>query len=251
MIDTALKDLLERTTEFRYLILDRMCGDCEYYLNTTQHERHLWAGDEAKQIRYIKVLLNSFLENEKPDWLSYEDILRYEKGFKEVLQDLNYQTYIHKPYDYFAENNNVRIEAPYYTPVDEMDWGDGKSIEMEERPLYFDGEDGKTYLVIDEWWDKIDLFEYPNDYNGTDVHFCIGKGIENKDTYRVIVNGFHKDITPHKEFEYDHQPTSMEAFNSYGMYFLDLRKEFEDNLKKYDETFGKEQERKNNKGREL
>ena len=255
MIDLKLKELLTIELGYRYGLLDRMSEDCKYYLKKTQRKKDLWVGDEAKQIRYMKVLFNSFPENKKPEWLSYEDILEYEKSFKEVLRDPNHEDYMYKPFDYFAENNNVYIKVPYYTPVDEMDWGDGKSIEMEERPLYFDGENGNTYLVIDEWWDKFKAYEYPNYYHyDTDVYFCIGKdiyGIRNKDGYSVIVNGFYKDITPHKEFEYDHQPTREGAFNSYGMYFCDLRREFEDNLKKYDETFGKEKKQENNKEREL
>ena len=39
----------------------------------------LWAGDEKSQIENMKALWNSFPEEDKPEWLTWEDILEYEK----------------------------------------------------------------------------------------------------------------------------------------------------------------------------
>lgn len=66
---------------FRYQLLSRMQSDCEYYLGCGHRlAKHLWAGDEAGQIGYMKALWNSFPSEGKPEWLSYEQILEYEKN---------------------------------------------------------------------------------------------------------------------------------------------------------------------------
>ena len=55
-----------------------MQSDCEYYLgNGNHHSKHLWATDEAKHIEYMLELWNSFPEQDKPEWLSYEQINSY------------------------------------------------------------------------------------------------------------------------------------------------------------------------------
>lgn len=239
MIDTTLKDLLNFSLEFRYQMLDRMRQDCDFYLSVSKNKEYLWAYDEAKHIRYMKVLWNSL--DEKPEWLSYEDILEYEKGFKEALEEPSHRSAIQRPYEFLAENNNVYIETPYYTPIDEMDWGDGESMEMEIRPLYFDTCDG-TYLVIDEWWDKLNPYEYPNKYDGVDLHFCIGRsvyGVISKKPYSVIVNS---PILPHKEFGYDHEPKRIEAYNDFT---LDLY-----NIKQKDSEKTDDLKQEQNNGRE-
>lgn len=64
----------------RYRLLDRMRCDCEYYLGYgNRAPKHLWAGSEREQIECMKALWNSFPEGEKPLFLSFEQILDYEK----------------------------------------------------------------------------------------------------------------------------------------------------------------------------
>jgi hypothetical protein len=66
--------------KFNYMMLDRLRSDCEYYLSyENRYAGHLWAGDEQKQIVEMKVLWNSFPRDKKPEWLTWEQILRYEK----------------------------------------------------------------------------------------------------------------------------------------------------------------------------
>ena len=53
--------------------------DCNYYLgNGNRYKNHLWSKDENEQIKNMLLLWNSFKEDEKPEWLTYEDILNYE-----------------------------------------------------------------------------------------------------------------------------------------------------------------------------
>ena len=73
-------DLLDLEARFRYMMLSRMQCDCNYFLgNGDGYEPRLWAGNVEDQIKYMKDLWNSFDEDEKPEWLSMEDIEKYEK----------------------------------------------------------------------------------------------------------------------------------------------------------------------------
>ena len=80
VIRSDVDEILQNDKTFRYRLLSRMKSDCEYYLGYGgRHSRHLWSGNEKTQIMYMKVLWESFKENEKPDWLSFDQILDYEK----------------------------------------------------------------------------------------------------------------------------------------------------------------------------
>lgn len=95
------KDVLNHDEKFRYQLLFRMKSDCDYYLGPGGRcAKHLWAGDEVKQIAYMKALWNSFCEEGKPAWLSYNDILDYEKkiGIPAILVEMDYKGY----YERFA-----------------------------------------------------------------------------------------------------------------------------------------------------
>ena len=59
----------------RYMLLDRMRCDCDYWLgNGYRHNKYLWAGDPVAQIRFMKWLWESFAAEEKPEWLTMEQI---------------------------------------------------------------------------------------------------------------------------------------------------------------------------------
>lgn len=101
-IDKILKDngyikveenkLQENNTdlEYKYMLLDRLKQDCEYFLGNGNGnaEHSLWAKDIDKQIEKMKEIYNSFSEEEKPDWITLEDINNYEKRMKEYNKDV-------------------------------------------------------------------------------------------------------------------------------------------------------------------
>lgn len=61
-----------------YRLLSRLRSDCEYFLNEGQHEeKHLWAGSVEKQIAKMRELYQ--LLPEKPEWITEQDIDRYEQ----------------------------------------------------------------------------------------------------------------------------------------------------------------------------
>lgn len=72
--------------KYQYMLLDRMKQDCEYFINFSHCEKYLWSNDVKSHIRDMKELWDSFSKDEKPEWLSYEDILEYEKKMLDNLK---------------------------------------------------------------------------------------------------------------------------------------------------------------------
>lgn len=73
-----LKNLEKNIFEFQYQMLSRLKMDCEYYLGCGERNKKvLWALDEKEQIIKMKALWNEV--NDKPEWLTMEQILSYEK----------------------------------------------------------------------------------------------------------------------------------------------------------------------------
>ena len=67
----------ELTESFGYRLLDRLRSDCEYYLGAGHFsEKHLWAGSVEAQISKMRELYSALPE--KPEWLTEQDIDRYE-----------------------------------------------------------------------------------------------------------------------------------------------------------------------------
>lgn len=74
----TIADFTNSSKQFGYQLLDRLRTDCEYYLgNGGRNKNNLWAGGEKEQIDTMKALWDSFSEEEKPEWLSMEDIIEY------------------------------------------------------------------------------------------------------------------------------------------------------------------------------
>lgn len=68
------------TDSFKYMLLDRMKQDCNYYLgNGNRLKKYLWANDEKEHIENMKALWNSFPDEGKPEWLTMKQIETYEK----------------------------------------------------------------------------------------------------------------------------------------------------------------------------
>ncbi|MDR1502276.1 MAG: hypothetical protein LBT43_07465 [Prevotella sp.] len=64
--------------EFRYMFLSRLQCDCNYHLGYgNRNNKHLWAGDEQKQIELMIELYNSFKPDKKPEWITMEKIHAY------------------------------------------------------------------------------------------------------------------------------------------------------------------------------
>lgn len=72
--------------EFNYRLLGRLQSDCDYYLGAcasngadmTAAQKHLWAGSIEGQIDKMREIYAALPE--KPEWLSADDIDRYEEN---------------------------------------------------------------------------------------------------------------------------------------------------------------------------
>lgn len=75
----------ENPNRFNYMLLDRMRSDCDYYLGYgNRNKNRLYNDDEQEHIDKMKELYNSFPRDERPEWLTYEQILTYEKAMTKV-----------------------------------------------------------------------------------------------------------------------------------------------------------------------
>ena len=69
----------ENNERFKYMLLDRMKSDCEYFLCFgNQLNKYLWSGDPKDHIEDMRALYNSFPEDKKPEWLTPGQIQEYE-----------------------------------------------------------------------------------------------------------------------------------------------------------------------------
>lgn len=74
----------EDPNRFNYMMLDRMRMDCDYYLgHGNRIASRLWGQSVKNHIEEMKEIHNSFSEGKKPEWLTYEGILEYEKRMSE------------------------------------------------------------------------------------------------------------------------------------------------------------------------
>ena len=67
--------------EQAYMLLDRCRTDCVYFLTGGGgQEKYLWGKDISSHIAKMKELWN--LVPEKPEWLSWKDIIWFEQAMK-------------------------------------------------------------------------------------------------------------------------------------------------------------------------
>lgn len=64
--------------KFKYQLLDRLRCDCDYFLgNGNRYAPHLWAGAVGTHIKSMLLLYDSFPEEDRPEWLTREQIEDY------------------------------------------------------------------------------------------------------------------------------------------------------------------------------
>lgn len=71
-----MKNWAKYEPRFRYMMLDRLRQDCNYYLsNGGRNPNCLWADDEKDQIQTMKDIWRTFPAEDTPEWLTWDDIL--------------------------------------------------------------------------------------------------------------------------------------------------------------------------------
>ena len=69
--------------KYNYMLLSRLKSDCDYFLgHGLRNEKYLWAGSVDRQIAKMRELYNSFADDEKPEWLTIDQIDEYERKMK-------------------------------------------------------------------------------------------------------------------------------------------------------------------------
>lgn len=67
--------------EFEYMLLGRMRSDCEYYLGyRNRSNSRLYGNDPKQHIDRMKELWKVFPADKKPEWLTWEQLLNYERA---------------------------------------------------------------------------------------------------------------------------------------------------------------------------
>ena len=73
-----MEDWSKHDITFRYMLLSRLKMDCDYYLGYgNRNAKQLWACDEKKQIENMKALWNTFDPDDKPEWLTWNELMGY------------------------------------------------------------------------------------------------------------------------------------------------------------------------------
>jgi hypothetical protein len=75
--------------EFTYMMLGRLKSDNDYFLGYgNRNEGSIWGNSVDSHIAEMKRLWNTLPEDGKPEWLSMEDILEYEKEMKKQYPEV-------------------------------------------------------------------------------------------------------------------------------------------------------------------
>lgn len=83
-VQRIFNDLLQQDLISRYQLLGRLQSDCEYFLNWGDGSiGRLWTGSVELQIELMKQIHDSFKEEEKPQWLTMEQIMEYGRRMKQ------------------------------------------------------------------------------------------------------------------------------------------------------------------------
>jgi len=100
--------ILKSDAKFRYIMLGRFKSDCDCYLDFGGRSSDvLWAKDEKEHIENMKALHNSFVENDKPEWLTWEDILEYERKMLETTENEEIDIYMHEGGHHWRRTHEV------------------------------------------------------------------------------------------------------------------------------------------------
>lgn len=95
-----IQDIENMSNEIKYQLLDRMKQDCKYYLSYgNRQKKYLWSGDEWQHIEDMKQLYFSFDPEERPEWLTAEDIKYFKKAMVHMKSKESSNTYVQIRYN--------------------------------------------------------------------------------------------------------------------------------------------------------
>ena len=71
--------VLNSEERLRRDLLKKFQDECDYYLNHGKPKNWLYNGSPEEQIAAMKQLWESYPAEDKPEWLTWEQILEYER----------------------------------------------------------------------------------------------------------------------------------------------------------------------------
>ncbi len=90
-----IKNAEQAKNELKYMKLSRCKQDCDYALNSAENinslaglNKNMFGGDVAACISIMRDQYNRLSDNDKPEWLSANDIDNYEKQLNDLVQKL-------------------------------------------------------------------------------------------------------------------------------------------------------------------
>ena len=108
-------DSAQASAKFALLMLSRLAHDCERYLGPGGGDpSSLWGKSVESHIRHMKRLWEGFGENEKPERVTWGDILRYEKEM--TAKDAAFYVRMHVFERDESDDRLLRILAPGESP---------------------------------------------------------------------------------------------------------------------------------------
>ena len=158
--------------KFLYQMLSRLESDCKYFLgNGNGAEKYLWALTVDNQISAMKEIYNKL--EEKPEWLSLEQINSYEKQMKDKLSKESINTneknnkdsteqiftkiYTDLKEEMLKEDNTVFIRA-YEIPSKNY------SKDMNFDLWFASGIEMQLHQMMKEFDDKVFFYSYKDKY---------------------------------------------------------------------------------------
>lgn len=76
------------TDSYKYMLLDRMRTDCNYFLgNGNRNTKYLWGESVAAHLDSMRMIYNSFPEGDRPEWLTMDQIEEYAKQMEREPTD--------------------------------------------------------------------------------------------------------------------------------------------------------------------
>lgn len=83
-LDASVTLYFAGDAEFRYRLLSRCIQDCKYFLGCgSRFSKYLWGCCVENHIQAMRILWDSFSDDEKPEWTSLEEIERFSKKMLE------------------------------------------------------------------------------------------------------------------------------------------------------------------------
>lgn len=166
------EEILNQDKEFKYKLLDRMRSDCEYYLSYGNKDaKYLWAGNEKEQIETMRAIYNSFSQNEKPEWITLEQIDGFEKEMLKMEKEQEINT------------NEIQIEIE-------------PEVEKRLQEAYnkMSEEDKKAGLLPEELGIQVDY----RDLNGNYIDDSFDPDYEDYEDYKIEKMGEKYVIPDHQ-----------------------------------------------------